>query len=56
MELQKFSQEDYDKWTEFKSANGKALIDQNKNLLLDCIPSIISIVIIFLVPVLQKHI
>ena len=25
MELQKFSQEDYDKWTEFKSANGKSI-------------------------------
>ncbi len=33
MELQKFSQEDYDKWTEFKSANGKSINRKEQELI-----------------------
>jgi len=33
MELQKFSQEDYDKWTEFKAANGNSINRQEQELI-----------------------
>ena len=33
MVLQKFSQEDYDKWTEFKAANGKSINRKEQELI-----------------------
>jgi hypothetical protein len=33
MVLQKFSQEDYDKWTDFKAANGKSINRKEQELI-----------------------